>query len=35
MFTGIITAIGQIEELKDAGDRWLKANGGNNPGKHI
>ena len=24
MFTGIITAIGQIEELKDAGDRWLK-----------
>ena len=24
MFTGIITAIGQIEELKDTGDRWLK-----------
>lgn len=24
MFTGIITAIGQIQELKDAGDRWLK-----------
>ena len=24
MFTGIITAIGQIAELKDAGDRWLK-----------
>ena len=24
MFTRIITAIGQIEELKDAGDRWLK-----------
>ena len=24
MFTGIITAIGQIGELKDAGDRWLK-----------
>ena len=24
MFTGIITAIGQIEELKDTADRWLK-----------
>lgn len=24
MFTGIITAIGQIEELKETADRWLK-----------
>jgi len=24
MFTGIITAIGQIQELKDTTDRWLK-----------